>query len=186
MEDIYRSIAEKDANKMSHIVTSAPDSLFARNHNHETLLSVSIKTDAVDCVAKLLELGGASSIFVHGYSAESLVCTLPMASQPQSSVFKHAEPLTKVNPAVLQLVDEKMSEYVRRMLAEADAEAARKVAAEAEAEVERKRLAASKAPASGGAAAAAAPSGPPFNHFPAQLNPGDIGKKDPSSRARNL
>ena len=55
-------------------------------------------------VQELLNLGASSSIFVKGYSPDSLVCTLPMAQQPLSSVVKHAQPKMDTDKTVLPFI----------------------------------------------------------------------------------
>ena len=59
-----------------------------------------------------MEHGASFSIFVEGYLPQSLVCTLPQASQPPSSVFQHDPPLLDSQPDVLDMIDSALVEQL--------------------------------------------------------------------------
>jgi hypothetical protein len=66
---------------------------------------------AIRSLHTLLEANAAASIFVKGYSPGSLICTLPMAQQPPSSVFTHPPPV-QVPSDTLALLDSHLAQYV--------------------------------------------------------------------------
>ena len=184
--EIYLSINNKDTGSIAAITQENPDVVYSRDQDHATPLAASIKEKSHLCVAALLEAGAAASVFVQGYTEGSLVCTLPMAVQPSSSVFQHPEPLRNVDPAIIDAIDESLSTHVKQMVADEDAEATRIRLAE---EKEKRRKAGAPVtvggtptagPIAGGAATTTASS---FNHYPASLNVGDIGMMSIVNRA---
>ena len=177
--EIYLSIKNKDAGSIAAIAQENPEVVFSRDQDHATPLAAAIKENSHPCVAALLEAGAAASVFVQGYTEGSLVCTLPMAVQPSSSVFQHPEPLRNVDPTIIDAIDESLSTHVKQMVADEEAEATRIRLAE---EKEKRRKAGAASVTVGGTPAAGATTGgattttsSPFNHYPASLNVGDIG-----------
>eukprot|EP01038_Epipyxis_sp_PR26KG_P004361 gene4361-6169_t len=61
----------------------------------------------------LLRNGGTSTVFVKGYLPDSLVCSLPQAVQPHSSVVEFVPPLRGSDPVLISKVDEELSQFVK-------------------------------------------------------------------------
>ena len=70
---------------LKDLVRKYPKLLYKKDSSRYTLLGVAIVEKNDRAVQALLELNAADSIFVEGYLADSLVCTLPQASQPPST-----------------------------------------------------------------------------------------------------
>ncbi len=163
--DIFHSIEGKEAVLIAAIVQENPDAIFSRDMEQATPLAAAIKENAVPIITALLNVGAAESVFVLGYTEGSLVCTLPMALQPESSVFQYPEPLRNIDPCITGVLDEFLSAHVKKMVAGEEAEATRmRLAAEKD-----KRHKDKSATTLGSMRA------PPFNHFPPSLSIGDIG-----------
>jgi len=159
--EIYLSINDKDIDSIAAIAEANPCAVYLRDHTQATPLAAAIKENSHQCITALLDVGAASSVFVHGYSDGSLVCTLPMAEQPPSSVFKHPEPLRSVAPSIIDELDRYLSAHVKQMFAEGEAiRLAEKEDKEDKEEKEKERIKKQKVP---------------FNHYPPSLNVGDIG-----------
>ena len=145
---------------------SCKSSFFLRNQDQETPLSVAIQSHADKSIHSLLEYGAAASVFVQSYSSHGLVCTLPMALQPESSCFEYPPPLTGVDSHVVELIDEKLAEYVDEL-----------VDKQKEKEKGNDLLINIGCPSTvnpGGSLGA-----PPFDHYPATLKVGDVVRRGP-------
>ena len=95
------------------------DELLTRNQNQQTPLSEML-TDKNDFEThELLCLGAEKSIFVKGYSKDSLVCTLPQARQPRSSVFNHPPPFLDTKKEILDEIDNKLAAHIESLVREA-------------------------------------------------------------------
>ena len=92
--------------------------LFTRNEQQQTPLAESIVNGNDAVVLELLAVGAEKSIFVKGYAAESLVCTLPQARQPKSSVFNHPPPFTQTSPELIAEIDTKLCNHVESLVRE--------------------------------------------------------------------
>jgi len=124
--EIYNKIAQASVLEVSQFASEHKEALLLRDDSHSTPLSAAIKLGNVDKVSALLALPEASaSVFVHGYASNSLVCTLPLATQPSSSIFTHPPPIS-VEPALLELLDDAVASNVKKMVANEEAEATRK------------------------------------------------------------
>lgn len=56
--------------------------------------------------------GAASSIFVKGSLDGTILCTLPNAHKPTSSVVSHQPPIPSVSPEILAVVDDGLTQYL--------------------------------------------------------------------------
>jgi len=176
MSNVFDALHSGAVGALRDAVTTQPEALLLRNEQQQTPLSVAIRLDVAvgggggaSMTSTLLGAAPAtcaSSVFVHGYSPNSLVCTLPMATQPSSSVVTHEAPLIGVDPALLEMIDVTLAKNVQKMVTDEQAEEAR--IKKAEAADQKKRAAALATPK----VVAAAPVST-FNHFPAQLSVGD-------------
>ena len=90
-------------------------SLLHKNAHNQTPLTESIISGKIDAIANLLKIGAAKSVFVAGYLPGTLVCTLPQASQPPSSVFTQPSPFTDTSLQLLDLIDESICARIEEM-----------------------------------------------------------------------
>ena len=128
------------------------DELMFRNINQQTPLSEMIVNKNDFETHELLSLGAEKSIFVKGYSKDSLVCTLPQARQPKSSVFNHPPPFLDTRKEILDEIDNKLAAHIESLVREAVVDAVKVNAAKM---------------------SPAAAVVPVFNPFPGVLNVGD-------------
>lgn len=106
----------------------------------------------------LLQNGGCSSIFVKGYMEKSILCTLPMAHQPQSSVFNWPSPIKLNDDNILNEIDSKFVLYIKTL---------------SENSKNNKKIPDNDDVIS-------TPPKPAFDHYPQQLNIGDRVRRGPS------
>ena len=132
--------------------------LLQRNDDQQTPLAVAIIGGSLQNIETLLEVGASKTIFVKGYSDGSLVCTLPQASQPPSSVFHHQPPHKSTDDIVISKIDEALCTQIKHLRDE-------KIAAAAAAAAALVASSTSRSPASGGSAT----SSPVFNPLPDHL-----------------
>lgn len=149
-------------------------SFLVRDQKQETHLAVSLRcpesAQSAAALSVLLENGGAKSVFVKGYSVDSLMCTLPMAEQPESSVHVWPPPI-RIDRERLHMLDVALADHIKWMAE--DAAERRAVAERLALEKQREEDAAKKA-------ASAAPSTKPaFNHYPDALVVGNIVRRGP-------
>ena len=170
-QDVYSLIERDDSGGLEKVEDLLKTVLFIRNEQQQTPFSVAIRGDKRKCVEKLIENGAASSVFVKGYSPGSLVCTLPMAYQPPSSVFTHPDRLINVGKEAISRIDDALSTHISEMVKVSKDREAREASQREVEREQRKRREAKAGGSSGGPAKAPKTS---FNHFPPQLNPGDI------------
>lgn len=93
------------------------EALLQRNEFQQTPLTVAILEKQRETVETLLEYGAAETVFVAGYLPNSVVCTLPQASQPPSSVFQHPPPLMDTDPILLSKLDDAVCAYIKSLAA---------------------------------------------------------------------
>jgi hypothetical protein len=165
------SIETKDPGSIAAIVQKNADAIFFRDKEQATPLAAAIKENSVPCITALLNVGAAESVFVHGYTEGSLVCTLPMALQPESSVFQHPEPLRNIDPCITDALDEFLSAHVKKMVAGEEAKAT------------RMRLLAEKGKRRKDKSSTILPG---FNHYPPSLSIGDIGIKTNATNSNRI
>ncbi len=92
-----------------------------RNESKQTIFA-EVLNARDDLVAKsYLKEGCANSIFVKGYGPNSVVCTLPQARQPPSSVVIHPDPLLGTSPEVMQDIDEALAAHIDNLARESAA-----------------------------------------------------------------
>lgn len=143
-------------------------SYFLRNGDQQTPLSVAVRVGAEKSINSLLEHGAVASVFVQSYSAQGLVCTLPMALQPESSCFVHPPPLTGVPSHIVTLIDEKLADYVDDLKQKHRMEESSET------------LKNGNSSTAGPTVAVAPPALSPFNHYPPILQVGDVVRRGPS------
>ena len=115
-QDVYSLIERDDSGGLEKVEDLLKTVLFIRNEQQQTPFSVAIRGDKRKCVEKLIENGAASTVFVKGYSPGSLVCTLPMAYQPTSSVFTHPDRLINVGKEAISRLDDALSTHISEMV----------------------------------------------------------------------
>lgn len=82
------------------------------NNLLQTPLSISIAAGALKEVQRLIRDGAANEIFIKGSSNNTIICTLPTARKPQSSVVIHPPPLPEMLPEILSIVDDGLMQYL--------------------------------------------------------------------------
>ena len=101
-------------------VTFSHKDLFLRDSEQNTPLSLCLRsykdgrTGYAHSLEALWKANAASSVFVRGYAPKSLICTLPMAVQPPSSVFEHPSPI-EIPSEVISDIDSHLAEYVEEL-----------------------------------------------------------------------
>jgi hypothetical protein len=114
----------------SHNLSEEAD-LFCRNVKQQTPLATAIAESKDADTSKLLSHGAERSIFVRGYSKDSLVCTLPQARQPASSAYEHPPPFLGTRPEVLDEIDTKLAAHIEFLVRGAVAQAVKANASKA-------------------------------------------------------
>ena len=96
-------------------VTFKEKDMLLRDNEQNTPLSYCLRAATHNnSLSALLEANAASSVFVKGYTPGSLICTLPMAVQPPSSVFDHPPPM-HVSPEVISQLDAQLAQHVTHL-----------------------------------------------------------------------
>jgi len=147
--------------------------LLIRNENQETPLSLCLrdelsegvlsKEDILETLEALLEKGAAESVFVKGYQPASLICTLPMAQQPESSSFSWPQPI-KLDSERLAMLDKALAEHIKKMW---------------EDEKKRKNLANANVKNNPSNDPSSKPKPVVFNQYPTDLKVGDFVRRGP-------
>ena len=81
------------------------------NNLLQTPLSIAISAGALKEVQRLIRDGSAKEIFIKGSTSHSIICTLPSARKPQSSVVIHP-PLPSILPEITTIIDEGLTQYL--------------------------------------------------------------------------
>ena len=158
-EDV-RALASLDRSEFQHL---------ARDKEQETPLWACLRNPkGRGALTILLENGAARSIFVKGYAPDSLVCALPMAEQPESSVHLWPPPIS-IDAERLHVLDTALAYHIAQMAADA-------VRRKAEQAIEKKRF--EDAEKKAATLAASAPK-VTFEHYPDTLVVGNIVRRGP-------
>lgn len=170
---VYELVGFNDAKALKELPKSNCP-LLVRDDNQETPLSVCLrgepsegvvpKEDILETLEALLEKGAAESVFVKGYKPASLVCTLPMAEQPESSFIAWPKPI-KLDSERLAMLDKALAEHIKKIV-------------DREARLTKSDLA-SESPVEKNEPKAAPKPKPAFNHYPPDLKVGDIVRRGP-------
>ena len=153
---------EKNKNDLQYLIRDekqiTPLSSCIINCNNDVNQSKSKET-----LMFLLQNGGCNSIFVKGYMDESIVCTLPMACQPQSSVFNWPDPIKLNDDDVLTMIDTNFLSYLKTL-----------------SENSKNKKTSDNDITSSNSNVATIPLKPSFNHYPQTLNNGDHVRRGPN------
>ena len=168
-DDIYRFVKNNDIQSLEQHKKDLK--YLIRDEKQLTPLAACIKNgndmkSTNETLKYILKDGAASSVFVKGYAKDSIVCTLPMAIQPISSVYQWPDPI-KVDDDVLSIIDAGLSSYIQSLSDKSKAEKAASSSASINI--------APNAPN-----APNAPLTPPFNHFPSTLKVGNRVRRGPN------
>lgn len=129
---IFKLIANGDYDTIKNEYENEVQYLLGRNHQQNTPLSQCLRygnkfdwinnkgANQRDILSFLLEKRAEQSIFVKGYLQDSLVCTLPMAQQPPSSIFNWPSPITIMDNEILQQLDNSIALYLENMKQQSD------------------------------------------------------------------
>ena len=85
---------------------------FQRSNSYQTRLAEVIAEENITAVRTAFEAGAAATIFVKGYTKESILCTLPQARQPASSVIEHRLPLNISNDSITAIIDDALASHI--------------------------------------------------------------------------